>query len=115
MDDSILEDLLKGTLSPQIAMERMLSKTPLQESPDDDADVNMSLCHTWARLIPAASKFPEHHEKLAELLVLLSHSPPLKNDRGEDLIVYDMRVWTDLPRFGWELNSEWNGKVCALT
>lgn len=70
---------------------------------------------TWGSIIAAAREFPEHQHHLVELLVALTQLPPALDTQGQPLMLYEGRVWTDLPMLGWDFNDEWNCKTGPRT
>ena len=59
------------------------------------------LWRTWNAIIATASATPpEEQEKLAGLMKALRQQPVLKNKEGQDVKIWDQKVWPDLPVFG---------------
>ena len=102
----ILQDFFSGTLPIQSAAEKLAQNSFYPEQ---------TLELTWTAIILAARRVPEHQGKLVEFLVTLSELQPPKDEEGNELIIYDMSVWKDLPQFGWEMNSEWNSMHLAFS
>lgn len=87
------------------------SKVSLQDATNKLASISLSddcLSLTWNLIITCARKFPEHHDKLVDVLVHLSKLPDATTDHGEPHKKYDMQIWRDLPMLGWDLRDEWN-------
>ena len=95
-----MQDLFSGKHSAQFAAEELASISLYPEQ---------HLECLWGHLIVLARRFPEQQDKLVELLVCLSQLPPPKDSDGNDMVIYGLHIWRDLPMFGWEVNSEWNG------
>lgn len=70
---------------------------------------------TWMTIMVSAREQPEHQRKLVDTLVCLAQLPDAQDERGEPLVIYGMRVWSDLPMLGWDFNYEWNGRLLDLT
>ncbi len=103
---SILQDLYDGNSSPQKAADALASI-----SLSTSSDLGVPLGRTWDTIIVAAREKPEHQDKLVDVLATLARLPDAKNEQGKPLFIYDMRVWSDLPTLGRELNYEWNGNI----
>lgn len=87
------------------------SKVSLQDATDKLASASLSndsLSLTWNLIITCACKFPEHHDKLVDVLVHLSKLPDATTDKDEPLKKYNMQIWRDLPMLGWDFREEWN-------
>ncbi len=106
MRDSILQDLYAGNSSPQKAADALASIS-LSTSSDLEGPLRL----TWESIIVAAREKPEHQDKLVDVLATLARLPDAKDEQGEPLIVFDMRVWSELPILSWKLNYEWNGNI----
>lgn len=106
---AILHDLFAGNSSSQKAADALAS---ISLSTSSDPEGSLSL--TWATIIVSAREQPEHQDKLVDVLVNLARLPDAKNKQGEPLVVHGMRVWSDLPTLGWELNYEWNGIILSF-
>jgi hypothetical protein len=39
-------------------------------------------------------------------LVCLAQLPDAQDEHGESLVIYDKRIWSDLPMLDWEFNYE---------
>lgn len=62
----------------------------------------------WVLLLCCARESPEQHPKLVSVVVEISKLPDVPLSEASDVQGPDSRLWRDLPRFGWELNSQWN-------
>jgi hypothetical protein len=125
---AILQSLFRGLISLQIAAGQLASIS-LKES-----GIENGLCRTWQTILGDVKETTDHHKKLSELLVSISHLPPAKNEEGKQLTVGDLRIWgelwlqglscrrgnavnrltlDDLPCFAWELHDDW--RYCINT
>lgn len=87
------------------------SKISLQNATDKLASVSLSddcLSLTWNLIITHACKFPEHQDRLIDVLVHLSKLPDALTGKDEPLKKYDMQIWRDLPMLCWDFRDEWN-------
>ncbi|KAJ5970270.1 uncharacterized protein N7479_000188 [Penicillium vulpinum] len=105
---AILEDLFSDSVSAQQAAEYLASI-----SLADDLEPEGGITSLWRLIFKCAYKFPEHHDKLANMLVRLSKLPNAKSSNGESILLYNMQVWKDLPMLGWQVRDEWNATVPA--
>ncbi|KAK5170339.1 uncharacterized protein LTR77_004926 [Saxophila tyrrhenica] len=73
-------------------------------------NVEPLLWRAWQAIVGEAATTPhtsQHKQKLVELMLNLAFRPTLS--RGESICEVDgMKVWRDLPIFGWELREAWN-------
>jgi len=104
---AVLQELFASRSSPQKAAEALANQ--ILSEPKLESALNK----TWGLMIAIANELPKEHIALVELLTCLARLPPAKDHRGEQHVLYDMRVWKDLPMFAWEVNDEWNGSYCA--
>ena len=102
---SALSAILQGRSSPKEAATNMTKDS----SVFDQGGLKTKLWRMWIVFIEAAQDFPEKHSILVKLLQAIQRLPgPLHH--GKPILVHDMRVWADLPRFGWEMREFWNCK-----
>ncbi|CAG8199396.1 unnamed protein product [Penicillium nalgiovense] len=105
---AILQDLFSNNVSAEQAAEYLASI-----SLEDESDPEGGITSLWSLIFKCAYKYPEHHDKLVNVLVQLSKLPNAKTSNGEPILLYDMQVWKDLPMFGWQFRDEWNASVPA--
>lgn len=73
-------------------------------------DLEDGLDRIWAFIIDIAKKFPDAQDKLVQLLKRIKGLPDLEAD-GEVIKVYGtLKVWSDLPLFGYKMRDCWNCK-----
>ena len=101
--EKILQNLLAGRLSSQAAAEALGSVS--LSHPDRE----VGLGHTWEAIFVAARVAPEGQEKLTQLLASMSKLPPPKDAKDRQLMLYDGRIWDDMPTLGWIAREEWDG------
>lgn len=70
-------------------------------------EIGDALYRMWKLVIDVAQNFPETQDKLVELLTEVENLPDLERD-GHTFIHHGMKVWNDLPTFGWEMRERWN-------
>ncbi|OJJ80713.1 DUF3632 domain-containing protein [Aspergillus glaucus CBS 516.65] len=83
----------------------------LQQATDKLASISLSdngLNLTWNFIITCVREFPEHQDKLVDVLVSLSKLPDATTDQGEPLKKHGMQVWEDLPMLDWDFREEWD-------
>ena len=105
---AILQDLFSDSISAQQAAEHLASI-----SLADDSDLEGGITSLWSLIFKCAYNFPDHHDKLVNVLVQLSKLPNAKTSKGNSIVLYDMQVWKDLPMLGWQFRDEWNATVPA--
>ncbi|CDM38198.1 hypothetical protein DTO013E5_8639 [Penicillium roqueforti] len=103
---AILQDLFSDSVSAQHAAEHLASI-----SLADESDLEGGITSLWSLIFKCAYNFPEHHDKLVNVLVQLSKLPNAKKSNGDSIVLYDMQVWKDLPMLGWQFRDEWNAGV----
>ncbi|KAF1345664.1 hypothetical protein BDV97DRAFT_371710 [Delphinella strobiligena] len=102
----ILQNAFTNDLSTQVAAEKLAAV-----SLSDDTTVEGCVGQLWAIITGLAYNFPEHQDKLAEILVSISRLPGAKTDQGEPLILHKQYVWKDLPILGWQFRDDWNTSI----
>lgn len=100
---SIIQDVFNQTISRQTAAEKLASI-----SLSDDTTTEGGVGRLWNLVIDTAREFPEHQDKLVDILVRISKLPDAKTNQGERLVLYDMQVWRDLPMISWQFRYKWN-------
>ncbi|KAJ5780043.1 hypothetical protein N7457_005203 [Penicillium paradoxum] len=105
---AVLQDLFSDSISTQKAAEQVASI-----SVADSSDVEAGITSLWSLILKCAYEFPEHRYKLVAFLVELSKLPDEKDSNGDPILLYEMRVWKDLPMLGWQFRDEWNATVPA--
>ncbi|KAJ5296033.1 hypothetical protein PENANT_c021G02264 [Penicillium antarcticum] len=103
---AVLTDLFSDNIAAQNAAETLAS---IQLSGTTEPESNIS--SLWSFIIKCAYEFPEHQTKLVDTLVQLSKLPDAKAANGDPILLYDMRVWKDLPMLGWQFREEWNASI----
>ncbi|KAJ5117119.1 Protein of unknown function DUF3632 [Penicillium atrosanguineum] len=103
---AVLQDLFNGSISAQEAAENLASIS-LSTDPEPEGGVT----RLWSLIVNCGYTFPGHHDKLVDTLVQLSRLPDAKTASGGLVLLYDMRIWKDLPMLGWQLRDEWNISV----
>ncbi|KAL6234503.1 hypothetical protein BDW75DRAFT_212083 [Aspergillus navahoensis] len=109
---TILQDLFANNISAPTAAKQLASS-----SLSDDAPLEERLNRLWDLIIMLACKYPEHQDKLVDVVVDLSELPsPDPAEAGEEpgsgpLTIHDMEVWKDLPMLGWRFRDSWNISV----
>ncbi len=83
---TILADHFADRTTSKDAAERLASLT-LEEKPE--TGLNM----TWGSIITIARESGHHLEKLANVLVEMTKLPPAKDENGEQLMLYGLRIW----------------------
>jgi hypothetical protein len=96
----VLKHLFLGNVSIQSAAEELATISIYPEE-------NLEL--TWTAILAAARTFPEHQEKLVDLLTHISRLPPAEDKDGKQMTKYDGRICHDIPLLGMEFNYQWNG------
>ncbi|OQE40924.1 hypothetical protein PENCOP_c005G02385 [Penicillium coprophilum] len=105
---AILQDLFNDGVSAQKAAEYLASISLANDSGPEGGITSL-----WSLVFKCAYKFPEHHDKLVNMLVQLSKLPDAKTSNGDSIVLHDMQVWKDLPMLGWQVRDEWNASVPA--
>ena len=100
---SAINGLLQGSLSAKEAASQVAEHCVV--SSESDLDVNPHT--TWQFILDTAKEFPEKQDRLVELLQAVKRLPDLETN-GKPVIVHDMKVWSDLPYFGWTSRDNWN-------
>lgn len=89
---SIVEEILQGTADESAMEERLWS--------------------LWRAVISAAksTSYQDHHQKqkLAQYVLDLQARQTPSTPRSDQPSVQDMKLWSDLPIFGWALRDAWN-------
>lgn len=98
---AILQDLFINNISLHQATDKLASIS----LSDDGLNLIWNLIITCAA---CAREFPEHQDKLVDVLVSLSKLPDATTDQGEPLKKHGMQFWRDLPMLDWDLREEWN-------
>ncbi|KAJ5188022.1 Protein of unknown function DUF3632 [Penicillium cf. griseofulvum] len=102
---AILQDLFSDSVSVQEAAEYLASISLADSEPEG------GITSLWSLIFKCAYKFPEHHDKLVNMLVQLSKLPDAKTSEGDSILLHNMQVWKDLPMLGWQVRDEWNASV----
>ena len=84
---TMLDDLYSGSISVQVAAERLASLSLAE------GDLYSALGDTWSVILGDVIRTINHHDILAELLVAVANLPPAKDEQGNQLTIYDLRVW----------------------
>lgn len=67
------------------------------------------LWRTWNAVIATASKTaPEEQQNLVDVVKGLSTQPVLKGEDGQEVKIWDMTLWVDLPVFGAAIREAFN-------
>ncbi|KAL5050571.1 hypothetical protein BDW71DRAFT_172743 [Aspergillus fruticulosus] len=109
---TILQDLFANNISAPTAAKQLASS-----SLSDDAPLEERLNRLWDLIITLACMYPEHQDKLVDVVVDLSELPsPDPAEAGEEpgsrpLTIHNMEVWKDLPMLGWRFRDSWNISV----
>jgi hypothetical protein len=69
-------------------------------------ELERRLNQTWGTIMISALEQSEHQHKLVDALVCLAQLPDAQDEHGESLVIYDKRIWSDLPMLDWEFNYE---------
>lgn len=94
-----------------VPQDLFINNISLQQATDKLASISLSdngLNLTWNLIITCAREFPEHQDKLVDVLVSLSKLPDATTDQGEHLKKHGMQVWGDLPMLDWDFREEWD-------
>lgn len=94
-----------------VLQDLFINNISLQQATDKLASISLSdngLNLTWNLIITCAREFPEHQDKLVDVLVSLSKLPDATTDQGEPLKKHGMQVWGDLPMLDWDFREEWD-------
>lgn len=102
--DDCLEAVFNYTITPQEAAEQIVRLTP---SPNMEV-ASYGLYILWCGIVPRCLTRPEAHPALVDLLVALVNMPDAVGEDGQPLDVHKMRMWQDLPTFGWVMRYWWN-------
>lgn len=100
-----LQNFLAGTISVHTAAERFTAVTA--SAGNNSEEVGKALTRMWKFVMDLAQDFPETQDKIVELLAEIEKLPDLEHD-GHTVIYHGMKVWSDLPTFGWEMRDRWN-------
>ncbi|KAL2829536.1 hypothetical protein BDW59DRAFT_178477 [Aspergillus cavernicola] len=109
---TIFQDLFANKISSPKAAEQVASASLAA-----DALLEEQLGLLWSLILKLACKYPEHQDKLVDVVVDLSELPDAttaaesETSQPQPLIIYKMQVWKDLPMFGWEVREYWNLSV----
>lgn len=103
----VLQDFVRNNISLQAAVKELASIS----LSDATTTIEGGVSRLWNLIITFACLFPEHQDKLVNILVYVLKLPDAKTDQGEPLLLYNMQVWKDLPMFHWYLREEWNAPV----
>jgi hypothetical protein len=89
----ILQSLYSGEISPQVAAERLALETLKGDK------LESGLMDTWGTILREAYESTNNHQTLVELLATIAKLPPAKDDQGNQLKIYDIRVWGESRRY----------------
>ncbi|WPH04972.1 Hypothetical protein R9X50_00787000 [Acrodontium crateriforme] len=80
------------------------------QSTDNDEHIEIELREAWKAVIEAAASTPHsspQKQKIADFILDVQAQPAVEKD-GEKCTMHEMRLWTDLPLFGWVMREVWN-------
>jgi hypothetical protein len=89
----ILRSLYAGQISLQVAGEMLAAETLKGD------DMYRDLKDTWSVIQGEAYRSTSHHQTLVELLATIADLPPARDDQGNQLKIYDLRVWGESRRY----------------
>lgn len=97
---SIIEDFLHSKISASEAATKIATQGPDGELRDQPYEV-------WPPVLDAAQRRPDTQDRLIQLMSAIKQLPDQYKD-GEPVIIHGMRVWADLPYFGFYMRDLWN-------
>lgn len=103
---SIIQDVIRNNIPPRAAAEKLASM-----SLSSPYALPHALNGLWYLIITLAGIFPEHQDKLVDIVVCFSKLPDEKADQGEPLRIDDEKVWKDLPYLDFLFRYELNGPM----
>ncbi|KAL5344013.1 hypothetical protein BJX70DRAFT_393435 [Aspergillus crustosus] len=108
---AVLQDLFSGKTHSREAAAKLASAALAL-----DGSLETQLGLLWHLILRIAREKPEHHDKVVDILVDMSHLPDVAIPNGdgqgdEPLTLHDMVVWRDLPLLGWEIRRHWDYSI----
>lgn len=82
-------------------------KNGLNDSDDFGDGLYNGLFSIWVLVLDIARDLPQTQDKLVKLLIEIEKLPDLEHD-GRTVDYHGMKVWNELPGFGWQMRDCWN-------